>query len=249
MAPEPTRHRRGSPHRPVQPQRDPRLAGHGVLAPGGRRPVGDRAGVAPRGGGPGRDGAGRRLDGLHRRRPPGRGRDRARQRGVRADRSVVGGRRDGGAAADARASPTASTSRSPPPSCCTRQGDSATSGRQTEAMPSFDFVIIGAGPAGEGAAHKARQLGATVAVVDRRWFGGSCPHIGCVPSKALLYAAQRHACRRGLLVAARVGTAGLHGQPPGRCGRARRHIARPLAREGRGRDVTAARAASRGAAG
>ena len=59
-------------------------------------------------------------------------------------------------------------------------------------MASFDFVIIGAGPAGEGAAHKARELGATVAVVDRRWFGGSCPHIGCVPSKALLYAAQRH---------------------------------------------------------
>ena len=59
-------------------------------------------------------------------------------------------------------------------------------------MPSFDFVVIGAGPAGEGAAHKARELGATVAVVDRRWFGGSCPHIGCVPSKALLYAAQRH---------------------------------------------------------
>ncbi len=59
-------------------------------------------------------------------------------------------------------------------------------------MPTFDFVIIGAGPAGEGAAHKARQLGATVAIIDRRWFGGSCPHIGCVPSKALLYAAQRH---------------------------------------------------------
>ena len=59
-------------------------------------------------------------------------------------------------------------------------------------MPKFDFAVIGAGPAGEGAAHKARELGATVAVVDRRWFGGSCPHIGCVPSKALLYAAQRH---------------------------------------------------------
>ena len=41
-------------------------------------------------------------------------------------------------------------------------------------MDSFDFVIIGAGPAGEAAAHKARELGASVAVVDRRWFGGSC---------------------------------------------------------------------------
>ena len=61
-----------------------------------------------------------------------------------------------------------------------------------EVMQTFDFVVIGAGPAGEGAAHKARELGATVAVVDRRWFGGSCPHIGCVPSKALLHAAERH---------------------------------------------------------
>jgi pyruvate/2-oxoglutarate dehydrogenase complex dihydrolipoamide dehydrogenase (E3) component len=59
-------------------------------------------------------------------------------------------------------------------------------------MQTFDFVIIGAGPAGEGAAHKARELGASVAIVDRRWFGGSCPHIGCVPSKALLHAAERH---------------------------------------------------------
>ena len=65
----------------------------------------------------------------------------------------------------------------------------------------FDFVVIGAGPAGEAAAHKARELGATVAVVDRRWFGGSCPHIGCVPSKALLHARrappQRRATTRG----------------------------------------------------
>ena len=56
----------------------------------------------------------------------------------------------------------------------------------------FDFVIIGAGPAGESAAFAARARGASVAVVDRRWFGGSCPHIGCVPSKSLLHAAAEH---------------------------------------------------------
>jgi pyruvate/2-oxoglutarate dehydrogenase complex dihydrolipoamide dehydrogenase (E3) component len=60
-------------------------------------------------------------------------------------------------------------------------------------MEPFDFVIIGAGPAGEAAAHKARELGASVAIVDRRWFGGSCPHIGCIPSKSLLHGAARHA--------------------------------------------------------
>ena len=65
--------------------------------------------------------------------------------------------------------------------------------RSGDAMDTFDFVIVGAGPAGEAAAHKARELGATVAIVDRRWFGGSCPFIGCVPSKSLLNAAARHA--------------------------------------------------------
>ncbi len=56
----------------------------------------------------------------------------------------------------------------------------------------FDFIVIGAGPGGEAAAHKARELGATVAVIDRRWFGGSCPHIGCLPSKSLLHSAAEH---------------------------------------------------------
>jgi len=60
-------------------------------------------------------------------------------------------------------------------------------------VDTLDFVIIGAGPAGEAAAYKARELGATVALVDRRWFGGSCPHIGCLPSKSLLDGAARHA--------------------------------------------------------
>lgn len=63
--------------------------------------------------------------------------------------------------------------------------------------PVFDFIVIGAGPAGESASHTARARGASVAVVDRRWFGGSCPHIGCVPSKALLHAAAEHHANPG----------------------------------------------------
>ena len=64
-------------------------------------------------------------------------------------------------------------------------------------MDSFDFVIIGAGPAGESAAFEARRRGASVAIVDRRWFGGSCPHIGCVPSKSILDSAARHHANPG----------------------------------------------------
>jgi pyruvate/2-oxoglutarate dehydrogenase complex dihydrolipoamide dehydrogenase (E3) component len=56
----------------------------------------------------------------------------------------------------------------------------------------FDVLIIGAGASGEAAAYEARELGLSVAIVDQRWFGGSCPHIGCIPSKALLHAAAEH---------------------------------------------------------
>ncbi len=58
----------------------------------------------------------------------------------------------------------------------------------------FDFVIIGAGAAGEAAAYKARARGASVAIVDRALFGGSCPFWACMPSKTLLHAAAMHAC-------------------------------------------------------
>ena len=60
-------------------------------------------------------------------------------------------------------------------------------------METFDFVIIGAGPAGEAAANEARARDASVAIVDRLWFGGSCPFIGCLPSKSLLHGAALHA--------------------------------------------------------
>jgi len=56
-------------------------------------------------------------------------------------------------------------------------------------MDRFDLVIIGAGPAGEAAAFKARALGASVAIVDRDLFGGACPFFACMPSKSLLHSA------------------------------------------------------------
>ena len=51
---------------------------------------------------------------------------------------------------------------------------------------SFDFVVIGSGPAGEGAAMKAAKDGASVAVIERaRDVGGGCVHWATIPSKAL----------------------------------------------------------------
>ena len=56
----------------------------------------------------------------------------------------------------------------------------------------YDLVIIGSGPAGEGAAMSAAKQGWSVAVVDDRpMVGGNCTHLGTIPSKAL-----RHAVRR-----------------------------------------------------
>ena len=59
-------------------------------------------------------------------------------------------------------------------------------------MDRFDLVIIGAGTAGEAAANYARAQDASVAIVDRDLFGGSCPFWACMPSKALLHAAGVH---------------------------------------------------------
>jgi len=60
------------------------------------------------------------------------------------------------------------------------------------AMDHYQIVVIGAGAAGEAAAHYARAKGASVAIVDRELFGGSCPFWACMPSKALLHAAAVH---------------------------------------------------------
>jgi dihydrolipoamide dehydrogenase len=60
-------------------------------------------------------------------------------------------------------------------------------------MDRFDFVVIGAGAAGEAAANLARQRGASVAIIDRDLVGGSCAFWACIPSKSLLHSAAVHA--------------------------------------------------------
>jgi dihydrolipoamide dehydrogenase len=52
--------------------------------------------------------------------------------------------------------------------------------------PSYDVVVIGAGPGGYVAAIRAAQLGLKTAVVEKEYLGGVCLNVGCIPSKALL---------------------------------------------------------------
>lgn len=54
----------------------------------------------------------------------------------------------------------------------------------------FDLVILGAGSGGYACALRAAQLGLSVALVERDKVGGTCLHVGCIPTKALLHAAE-----------------------------------------------------------
>jgi dihydrolipoamide dehydrogenase len=60
-------------------------------------------------------------------------------------------------------------------------------------METFDVVVIGAGPGGYPAAIRAAQLGASVAIVEKEQFGGTCLNWGCIPTKALIAAADTFA--------------------------------------------------------
>jgi dihydrolipoamide dehydrogenase len=50
----------------------------------------------------------------------------------------------------------------------------------------FDVLVLGAGPGGYVAAIRAAQLGKSVAVIEKKYWGGVCLNVGCIPSKALL---------------------------------------------------------------
>lgn len=50
----------------------------------------------------------------------------------------------------------------------------------------YDVVVLGAGPGGYVAAIRASQLGLRTAVVEKKYWGGVCLNVGCIPSKALL---------------------------------------------------------------
>ena len=60
-------------------------------------------------------------------------------------------------------------------------------------MEQFDLIVIGAGPGGYPAAIRGAQLGAKVAIVEKEQLGGTCLNWGCIPTKALIAAADTFA--------------------------------------------------------
>jgi dihydrolipoamide dehydrogenase len=72
-------------------------------------------------------------------------------------------------------------------------------------METFDIAVIGAGPGGYPAAIRAAQLGAKVAIIEKEKLGGTCLNWGCIPTKALIAAAEtfekiKHAEKYGITV-------------------------------------------------
>ena len=63
-------------------------------------------------------------------------------------------------------------------------------------METFGVVVIGGGPGGYPAAIRAAQLGASVALVEREYLGGTCLNYGCIPSKALIHTSDLYAQMR-----------------------------------------------------
>ncbi|KAK4696278.1 glutathione reductase (NADPH), partial [Phenoliferia sp. Uapishka_3] len=72
----------------------------------------------------------------------------------------------------------------------------------------YDLVVIGGGSGGLGAARRAAQYGAKVAIIEETWrLGGTCVNVGCVPKKIMWHAAD---LREKLHQAAAYGFTGVH---------------------------------------
>jgi pyruvate/2-oxoglutarate dehydrogenase complex dihydrolipoamide dehydrogenase (E3) component len=74
----------------------------------------------------------------------------------------------------------------------------------------FDAIIVGAGQAGPPLAGRLTQAGQSVALIERKLFGGTCVNTGCMPTKTLVASARAaHVARRaadfGVLLAGEVG--------------------------------------------
>lgn len=57
-------------------------------------------------------------------------------------------------------------------------------------MEDYDIVILGSGAAGKLISWKLGKKGMKIAVVERKWVGGACPNIACLPSKNIIHSAK-----------------------------------------------------------
>src|ERR1700740_2637995 len=70
----------------------------------------------------------------------------------------------------------------------------------------YDLIVIGSGPGGYSAAARAGQYGLKTAIVEKDpKLGGTCLHVGCIPTKALLHTADMwsfcgHSAEEGIVI-------------------------------------------------
>ncbi len=83
---------------------------------------------------------------------------------------------------------------------------------QARAERSTDVLIIGGGPGGYVCGIRAAQLGLGVIIVDRQPPGGTCLNVGCIPSKAIIHAADEFAAAASK--ASPAGHLGIHAGAP-----------------------------------
>src|SRR5437879_9103258 len=56
-------------------------------------------------------------------------------------------------------------------------------------MPDYDAIIIGTGQAGPPLARRLAAAGQRVAIIERKFFGGTCVNTGCIPTKTMVASA------------------------------------------------------------
>src|SRR5215510_15574452 len=56
-------------------------------------------------------------------------------------------------------------------------------------MPNYDAIIIGTGQSGPSMARRLVTAGQKVAIIERKFFGGTCVNTGCTPTKAMVASA------------------------------------------------------------
>ncbi len=108
-------------------------------------------------------------------------------------------------------------------------------------MDTYDVVVLGGGSAGEWVPSQLAPRGKGVALIEERMVGGECPFFACMPSKAMLHAAEvRHAIRTAHEVGAVSAPMKLDdGKKAYRAAAAWRHqVAEQLDDSGHARDVT-----------